>query len=148
MTIPTEEPDVASERSGRAPWIFPAPLCGILYYFAGVGFAALSAAAPSHSMRTFWRLAAWIVCAAIFAVHIGFERRRERPGSRAALHVAIAVALGAFGLALRVTLRAAGAGAVRPMMPLALVLWPLLTGVPTYLVALAATAILGRRASL
>ncbi|HET7453138.1 MAG TPA: hypothetical protein VFL12_10375, partial [Thermoanaerobaculia bacterium] len=104
-----------------------------MYYWAGVGFAALAAAAPSHSLRTSWRLAAWIVCATIFAGHIGFERRRGRPGSQAAFHVAIAVALGALALALRVNLRAMSAGPIRPAMLLALVLWPLLTGVPAYL---------------
>ncbi|HET7452419.1 MAG TPA: hypothetical protein VFL12_06745, partial [Thermoanaerobaculia bacterium] len=71
---------------------------------------------------------------------------RLRLGAKtAALHVAIAVALGALALAFRVTLRAAGAGAVRPTMLIALVLWPLLTGVPAYLVALAAAAVLKRR---
>jgi hypothetical protein len=47
-----------------------------------------------------WRLAAWMVSAIGYATHIADERFRLRnsPGS-AALHVALAVALGAFGLA-------------------------------------------------
>jgi hypothetical protein len=117
-----------------------------VYYFAGVGFAALAADAPSHSMRTLWRLAAWAVCAIAFAAHVAYEHFRLRHAPRwAALDAALAVVLGAFGLALRVVLRARAAGTGRPSHLLALALWPLVTAIPAFFVALAAGAALRRR---
>src|SRR5262252_4177087 len=68
---------------------------GTLYLIIGVGFAPLSI--PSVF---FWRLAAWMVSALVYAAHIGYEhfRIRSSPHS-AALHVAFGAAIGACGLA-------------------------------------------------
>lgn len=93
------------------------------------------------------RLAAWLACAAVFAVHLGYEhfRLRNLP-ARAAWHAAVAVGLGAFTLAVWVNVHARWGGASHqsPFAPLALVLFPLVTGVPAFQVGLAATAILAR----
>src|SRR5262245_49284036 len=67
---------------------------GVLYAIVGVTFAM-----PTRNVRA-WRLSAWAVSAVAYAIHVGYERLRLRNSSvTAALHVALAAALGAFGLA-------------------------------------------------
>jgi hypothetical protein len=90
-------------------------------------------------MQFMWRLASWLTCAAAFAVHLGYEHFRlcNSPG-RIALHASMAVALGAFGLAIAANIHAlrAATGNQR-LLALALVIWPIMTAVPAFLVALA-----------
>jgi hypothetical protein len=114
-----------------------------VYLVAGVTFAALAAA--SDQMRATWRLAAWVISAAAFAAHIGYEqvRLRSSPGTTA-LHAALAVALGAFGLAVAANLHAQAAAIHLRSIGLALVLWPVITALPAFVVALAAAAALAR----
>lgn len=112
----------------------------------GVGYAAIGVlfALPSTHGQ-FWRLAAWAMSAIVYAAHIGYERFKLRTSSGAtALHVAIAVAVGAFGLAVAATVHSWIVPPTyhRSRFLLALVLWPILTGVPAYLVALAVSAVL------
>jgi hypothetical protein len=58
----------------------------------------------------------------------------------------LAVALGAFGLAVAATVHAQAVSSIRPAYALALVLWPVLTAVPAFIVALAVAALAaGRR---
>ena len=132
---------------GNDRWLSRALLTGSAYAAVGVGFGVLAGTAGSHEMTIFWRWAAWAVSAAMYAVHIGYERFRlgNSTGSTA-LHVAAAVAVGAFGLAV-----AAGAHALLAASPpnlrlyvLALVAWPIVTGMPAYLVALVVSAALSR----
>lgn len=122
----------------RRPWPLIACLVGAVYFGVGITFAALAGAASSHQLRVTWRLAAWILCAAVFLVHLWSERaRQETKSARAtAWHVAFAVALGAFALALAASLRNGR------VLALALLLWPLLLGAPAYLVGLVLTALL------
>ena|SRR5438309_314355 len=122
-------------------WFAGAFLAGGLYVIIGVGFARLSV--PSVF---FWRLAAWIVSAVVYAVHIGYEHfRRFNPPRSTALHVAWGAAFGAFGLAAAANVHSllTGTGNLR-LLRIALVVWPLITGVPAFLVALVLTALLGR----
>src|SRR5437016_13361210 len=83
-------------ESPRQSWVRTAVLLGIGYALVGIVFAV-----PATHVQA-WRLAAWIVSAIGYVAHIAYERFRLRnsPGS-AALHVAFAVALGAFALAVR-----------------------------------------------
>ena len=128
-------------------WLGRSLLAGSAYAAVGVVFGLLAGAAGSHEMTIFWRWAAWAVSAATYAAHIGYERfgLGNSTGSTA-LHVAAAVAVGAFGLAV-----AAGAHALFAPSPpnlrlyvLALVAWPIVTAVPAYLVALVVSAALSR----
>jgi hypothetical protein len=117
-------------------------LVGAFYAAIGVVFAW-----PENHVRV-WRLAAWLVSAAAFAAHIGYEsfRTSAAPG-RAALRVASAVALGAFGLALSATIHSfvvASTAQHRRLVRLALAIWPIITGLPAFLVALAASAAVAR----
>ena len=122
-------------------WFAWALLAGALYVIIGVGFAPLSV--PSVF---FWRLATWMVSAVVYAAHIGYEhfRIRSSPGS-AALHVAFGAAVGAFGLAAAAIVHSlvTGTGNLR-LLRIALLIWPLITGGPAFLVALVLTAVLVR----
>src|SRR5437588_12392059 len=80
-------------------WLRAVLLVGVVYLVVGVTFATLAGRSGSGQMRGVWRLVAWVVSAAAFAAHIGYEHFRLRhPPRRTALHAALAAALGAFGL--------------------------------------------------
>jgi hypothetical protein len=112
-------------------------LASIAYVAVGVATAALAGAASSSAGVKGWRLTAWLVSLAVFSIHLAIERYRHVPHSSAALRVALAVALGAFGVAALGPLRSHwGEPQLVKMAALSLVLWPVLTGVPAFGVAL------------
>lgn len=118
-------------------------LAGVLYLAAGHVFGALAGSAASGQGRKAWRLAAWAVSAVVFAAHIAYARltlRRSSPAT--ALDVAIGVALGAFGLAAAAFVHGL---ATQHRFPLfALAVWPVMTAVPAFLVALVMAVLLDR----
>ncbi|MDQ3746365.1 MAG: hypothetical protein M3444_18485 [Acidobacteriota bacterium] len=124
----------------RQSWFSTAIFIGILYSVIGIVFAL-----PSNQVRV-WRLAAWAVSAAVYAFHIGYEQFRLGNSPRAtALHAAVAVAVGAFGLAVAANFHEVWvASSYRRSLALALVAWPVLTAVPALLVALVVAAALAR----
>ena len=129
-------------ESHRQSWVGAAVLSGIGYNLVGLVFAIPA----THVLA--WRLAAWFVSAAGFAAHIAYERFRLRhsPGP-AALHVACAVALGAFGLAVGANIHSltiASTTQHRRLLLLALVIWPVMTALPAFLVALVTNVVLAR----
>jgi hypothetical protein len=129
--------------SGNVRWIRAALIVGIVYLAAGIVFAALAKSAGSNQARVAWRLAAWLISAVAFAAHIGYEhaRLRSRPVTTA-LHAGLAVGLGAFGLAVSASIHAHATNHHFPAFALAV--WPVMTGVPAFLVALAAATVLAR----
>jgi hypothetical protein len=135
------------EEPANQRWFPTAGVLAIVYPVVGIAFAALAGPSASNEMRTVWRLAAWLVSAAAFAVHLGYEHFRLRSSPfRAALHVSLAVALGAFALAVWVNVRVVWGASSQPspLAPLALVVFPAVTGVPAFGVALVAAAVLTR----
>jgi len=114
-------------------------LFGVVYLVVGVAFPNPPSA---NKMQFIWRLGAWLICVVAFAIHIGLEHFRLRNSpTRTALHASVAVALGAFGLAAAANIHALTSGAGnRRLLALALVIWPIVTGVPAFIVALAAAA--------
>ena len=135
-----------SPRAGRA---WPRIVAWGLGYFA-VGF--LTVAVSRHVARSGLqplRLAAWAVSAVVFGTHIWYEARRAGgTPPRTALRNALAVALGGFLLAAVATVHALSAGSARVVPQLmALVAWPVLLGIPSFLVAWGAAAALGGRKS-
>ena len=108
-------------------------LAGVAYACVGIVFAW-----PTTHVRL-WRLGAWVVSAAIYAAHILHERLWLRTAPlHAACHVALAAALGAFGLAVGAIAHSRSVGASDAHMRLlliALAAWPIITGVPAFLVA-------------
>jgi len=123
----------------RQPWFFRALLVGGLYAAIGVVFAA-----PTNHVRG-WRLAAWVASAAVYATHITYEEIRMRCSLWAtAWHVAVAASVGGFGLAVAATVRSILVPPTyhRSRFLLALVVWPIVTGAPAFLVAIPAAAVL------
>jgi len=119
---------------------------GVLYFVVGFGFAELAKPPVSDRVRL-WRLAAWVISAVIYAMHIYYERLRQRASILAtALHAAMAVALGAFLLAVAATIHKIIVASDTPYwrFMLALLVWPIITALPAFLVALAAAAVLSK----
>src|SRR5437773_10238497 len=122
------------DTSGRPRWLRAVLLLGVVYLVTGITFAALAKGAGSNQMRVTWRLAAWAISAAAFAAHIGYEhvRLRSSPGTTA-LHASLAVALGAFALAVAAVVHAVQAQTAashQHRLALALIVWPVLTALP------------------
>lgn len=115
-------------------------LVGVVYLLIGRIFAA-----PTTHVRA-WRLGAWLVSGAAYGIHIGYEQFRLRNSPRfVAFHAAVAVAIGAFALALAGAVRSLlTTSAIRPLWLLAFVLWPAATAVPAFLVALIVAVMLAR----
>ena len=123
-------------------WLGRAILAGVLYAAVGIVSPALAGMAASDRMRSFWRLSAFAISAVVFAAHIAYEHFRLRSTARpTAWHTSVAVAIGAFALALAANIHDLGsASGYRPRMLTALVAWPLLTAVPAFIVALVVAA--------
>lgn len=103
-------------------------LAGALYVVIGVGSVALD-----------WRIAAWFASGVVAAAQIWFEHFRR--GSRPliiARNAAVAVAIGAFGLALNAYLHSG------QRVIIAFVAWPLITAVPAFVAALIIATVLAR----
>jgi hypothetical protein len=126
----------------RKSWFPVAAAIGVTYALVGIAFALHAA----HAQM--WRVAAWAVSAAVYAAHICYERFRLRNSRlRAALHVALAAALGAFGLAVGANIHAHHIGTPaqhRLLLMLSLALWPIITAAPAFCVALATSWVLTR----
>ena len=118
-------------------------LFALVYLLVGVAFPNPPA---SNEAQFMWRLSAWLICAVAFAIHIGlgYFRFRNSPG-RTALHAALSVALGALGLAAAANIhaRTTGTGS-QYLLALALIVWPLITALPAFLVAFVVATVLAK----
>ena len=130
------------DSTSRQLWFRAVVFIGALYALVGITFAL-----PASHARV-WRLAAWMVSGAVYVVHLGFERFRLRnsalPG---ALHAAMAAALGAFGLAVGANIHSFSVGSTSQhhrLLLVALVAWPVITGVPAFLVGLGVSGLLAK----
>lgn len=122
-------------------------LVGTMYLVAGIVFGELAGRAVSAQTRVAWRWAAWLVSGALFGAHILYEQIRLRNTPKiTALHVSAAAALGAFGLAAAANVHAYVASAHEHalMLALSLAIWPLMTALPAFVVALIAALLLAR----
>src|SRR5437762_10832385 len=125
----------------RRSWVGTVVLLGIGYALVGIVFAV-----PATHVQA-WRLGAWVVSLIGYAAHIGYERFRLQNSARsAALHVAFAVALGAFGLAVGANIHSLSAGSTqhRHLLLLSLGIWPVITALPAFLVAFGTNMVLAR----
>jgi len=117
---------------------------GAMYVFIGVGLPALYDP-PDAQRLQLWRWTAWVVAAVVGVTHIVFEQRR--PGSRprtTALLAAGAVALGGLGLAVAANLHWLAGPRTGKAPILAIPVWPLVTGIPVFPVALVAAILVAR----
>jgi hypothetical protein len=114
-------------------------LFGIGYALVGVAFPN-----PSSQAQQIWRLSAWITSVIIFGIQIWYEHFRLHNLPRTiAVHVAISAALGAFGLAIAANIHSLNSiSANRPLLIISLILWPILIGVPAFVVAIIIALIL------
>ena len=122
----------------RRKWVRIVLILGAAYSVIGFAFARFAGWAGSDQMRVTWNRLAFATSAIAFAVHISYEHFRlcSRPRVTA-WHTSLAVALGAFGLALAANIHdLRSLSGYRPRMLIALVAWPLLTAVPAFVVAL------------
>ena len=122
-------------------------LLGVVYFVFGVAFAAFarwSGPAPMHAM---WNRLGFVASAIAFALHIGYEHFRLHNSSlTAAWHVSLAVALGAFALAVSANVNGYRVGSSnKGLLAFALLAWPVITGVPAFMVALVAATVLALR---
>jgi len=87
-----------------------------------------------------------MVSAVVYAAHVGYEHFRIRSSPHStALHVAAGAAIGAFGLAAAANVHSLALGTANlRLLRIALLAWPLITGVPAYVVAFVLTAVLAR----
>jgi len=111
----------------------------------GLAYTAIGVLSPFLSSPTtvvFWRVAAFVVSGIVFVVHVLHEHfRRRNPARRTAWHAAVGAAVGGLGLALAANIHELGlATGFRPKLLIALVAWPVLTGVPAFVAALAVAA--------
>jgi hypothetical protein len=122
-------------------------LLGGGYFVFGVAFAAFASWSASNSMRETWNRLGFLFSAVAFALHIGYEHFRLRNSPLiTASHVSIAVALGAFALAIKANVHGYRVGSSNQrLLAFALVAWPALTAVPAFVVALIAAAGLALR---
>src|SRR5690349_12703685 len=113
------------------PWWLRTMIFGLAYFGIGMVFSALSGSAFSDRTRVTLRLTAWAVSALLYLTHIAYEhfRLRNRPFS-IALHAAIGVAAGAFGLAVSAAIHSLATAHYRPAYLIALVAWPAIIALP------------------
>ena len=122
-------------------------LAAAAYVLIGTGTSMLSAAAPSVALGKGWRLAAWVLSVMVFSIHFAIERQHHQRPVRVATRVALAVAIGAFGVAALGPVRMHWGEPTRgKLVLLSLVAWPILTGVPAFVVALVGAVALDRLA--
>jgi hypothetical protein len=122
-------------------------LLGGFYLAVGIVFGELAGRDSSHDALVAWRRGAWLVSAFAFATHLLYERVSLRSSPMvAALHAALAAALGAFGLAAAANVHAFTVPPRRPslLLVLSLAIWPLMTVLPAFLVGLVAALLFGR----
>lgn len=125
----------------------PVLLVGILYCVVGIVSGQLAGRASSHQLLLVWRWAAWVVSAILFGAHIVYEQVRLRSSPRiTALHVASAAGLGAFGLAVAANVHTQTLSAHQPhvLLVLSLVIWPVMTALPAFIVALVGATLFAR----
>ena len=128
-------------------WLGIAILVGAAYCAAALISSMLAGAVASDQMRFFWRLSAFIISGVVLLAHIAYEHYHLRNTTLlTAWHVSLAAAFGGLALALAANIHDLfSAAGYRPRMLVALIAWPLLTGVPAFIVALGIAAGLALR---
>jgi hypothetical protein len=133
--------------SDRQRWFRMVLLLGALYFVFGVVFAAFARWSASSAMHETWNRLGFLASAIAFALHIGYEHFRLRTSPLVtASRVAIAVALGAFALAVSANIHGYRVGSSnKRLLAFALLAWPAITAIPAFVVSLVAAAGLGLR---
>ena len=120
-------------------------LVGMIYLAVGLVSAELAKSAASDRIRFLWRLSPFIISGVVFLAHTAYEHfRLGNTAKWTAFRASLAVAVGAFALALLANIHDLGsATGYRPRMLVAFVAWPILTGGPAFVAALVLALFLG-----
>jgi hypothetical protein len=139
-----ENHDAHVKKPHEQKWLRIILIIGAIYCFDGIVFGLFAGWSKSHTMVIIWRLAAWLTSAVLFAGHIWYEHYRFSYSPRkTALHTSSAAAVGAFGLAVAANIHAQFVSSANQiLLALSLVIWPILTAVPAFIVAFAITSVL------
>ena len=128
----------------KSQWLRAVLLTGAIYCTIGIGFSAFAGWSSSRRVVVAWNIASFVVSLVVFAVHIGYDYFRH--GNRpliVAWHASLAVALGSFLLAVSANIHSFRvANSPHGLLAIALVVWPLMVGIPAFVVALIAAAAL------
>ena len=122
-------------------------LLGVFYCAVGIVVGLFAGRSASHQAVVVWRWAAWVVSAIAFGAHIVYEQLRLGTSPRiTALHVSCAAGLGAFGLAVAANVHGLTVPPYRPslLIILSLAIWPVMTAVAAFVVALVAAFLFAR----
>ena len=120
---------------------------GTGYFVVGIVFGELAGQAASHQSVVVWRWAAWMIGALAFGSHIVFEQVHLGSSPRiTALHVSSAAGVGAFGLAVAANIHALAAppGQRSLLLALSLGIWPVMTALPAFFIALVGAILFAR----
>jgi hypothetical protein len=118
-------------------------MTGAIYAVVGILFAELAKSAASHPMVIAWRLAAWVVSFVAFFAQLRYEViRLGNPAMKTAQHAALAVALGAFGLALAAVVHSQSITPPGHFPIWALIIWPIVIAIPAFVAAFGLAAVL------
>ena len=131
----------------KQPALRVAIAASAIYLVAGILFGSLSGRAASNTGRLGWRWAAWIVSAGAFGWQIVYERIRIGSSSVvAAGHASAAAAVAAFGLAVAANIHRylVSSDEHAFALGLSLAIWPAITAVPAFFVALVGASLLAR----
>ena len=133
------------DESGRQRWLRTVILIGVGYFIIGTAFGTFAGWSKFNQMVVTWRLLSFFTSAVVFALHIVHEhfRLRNLPLITAS-HASMAVAVGAFGIAVAANVHGLWVhSSNQRSLIFALVAFPALTAIPAFLVALVAAAGLG-----
>ena len=135
------------DASGRKRWLPRLIIVGVAYFVVGIAFGSFAGWSASNSMRVTWNRLGFLASAVAFALHISYEHFRLGNSPRiTASHASMAVALGAFALAVAANVHGQWVGSSHQrLLAFALVAWPAITAIPAFVVALVAAVGLALR---
>ena len=128
------------------PWLRTALGVTVIYAVIGLVTVAGSRAAGSagmHAAVRIIRVLSWLLSAVLYFLHLVVENRTRPKATVAAWHASAAVAMATLLLALVATARQLQARNSRPAVFVAILAWPILTGLVSFLVGIVLSRILG-----
>jgi len=139
-----ENLDAHVKKPHEQKWLRIILIIGAIYFLDGFVFGLFAGWSKSHTTVIIWRLVAWLTSAVLFTGHIWYEHYRFSCSPRkTALHTSSAAAVGIFGLAVAANIHAQFVSSANQiLLALSLVIWPILTAVPAFIVAFVITSVL------